>query len=347
MRTTAYIIRYIFGMLAAGLLSGCIHEFPEPPEKVLFHLKLHYETDLPQWEYPITAARTSVPSKSVQTAGEMRYVIRFYSRSSLSRSAALKEFVFTRAVADGYDASFDLEVPAGDYTVKVWSDLAEHPLTGYRFYDASDFSHIVLQGDYAGNNDYRDAFRGTHDLTLTADIVEKEPETVEVEMVRPLAKFEFVTTDVEAFVEKEIQAALSRGELSEDHVPSRVIDVSQYKVMFYYFGFMPNTFNMFTDKPSDSATGVRFEGGITQLNDQEASLGFDYVFVNGKESTVTVQVAIYDKEDRQLSMSEPINVPLRRSKHTLLKGEFLMQETSGGVGINPSFGGDFDIVLKN
>lgn len=166
-------------------------------------------------------------------------------------------------------------------------------------------------------------------------------------MVRPLAKFEFVTTDVEAFVEKEIQAALSRGELSEDLVPSRVIDVSQYKVMFYYFGFMPNTFNVFTDKPSDSTTGVRFEGRITQLNDQEASLGFDYVFVNGKESNVTVQVAIYDKEDRQLSMSEPINVPLRRSKHTLLKGEFLMQKTSGGIGIDPSFGGDFDIVIKN
>lgn len=340
----------IFALLAVlSLLAGCdVHEFPELPEqsgKVALRLKLHYETDMPQWEYPITEARTVIHSKSVQTTGEMRYIIRLYPLTKSSRSEASQEFVFTRDVTDGYDAEFLLDVPEGSYTVMVWSDLTENTGGNYRFYDAGDFSQIVLQGDHEGNNDYRDAFRGMQELTLAADITGKAPETVEIEMVRPMAKFEFVATDVEAFIDKEVEAALSRGESVPEDVPSRGINIEDYKVVFHYVGFMPNTFNMFTDKPSDSVTGVLFPGRVSLLDDGEASLGFDYVFVNGVESAVSVQVGIYDKDGNRLSMTNPINVPLRRSKHTLLKGEFLMQNASGGVSIDPSYNGDHNIML--
>lgn len=341
------LIFVLFAVLS--LLASCdVHEFPEQPESpknVALRLKLHYETDMPQWEYPITEARTVIHSKSVQTTGEMRYIIRLYPLTKSSRSEASQEFVFTRNVADGYDAEFTLDVPAGSYTVMVWSDLTENTGGSYRFYDAGDFSQIVLQGDHEGNNDYRDAFRGTQELTLAADIMEKAPETVEIEMVRPMAKFEFVATDVEAFIDKEVEAALSRGENVPEDAPSRGIDIEDYKVVFHYVGFMPNTFNMFTDKPSDSVTGVSFPGRISRLDNGEASLGFDYVFVNGVESAVSVQVGIYDKDGNRLSMTNPITVPLRRSKHTLLKGEFLMQNASGGVSIDPSYNGDHNIIL--
>lgn len=330
---------------ALSLLPSCVHEFPELPEKVAVHLKLHYATDMPQWEYPITETRTLIQSKSVQTAGEIRYVIRLYPQTKSSWSKASHEFVFTRNVANGYDAEFTFNVPVGDYTIMVWSDLTEYAGGNYRFYDAGDFSQITLQGDHEGNNDYRDAFQGTRSLTLTADIEEKAPEVVEIEMVRPLAKFEFVTTDVEAFIDKEVKAAMSRGEAVSDDSPTKGIYIEDYKVVFYYVGFMPNTFNMFTDKPSDSTTGISFDGRISRLDDGEASLGFDYVFVNGVESAVSVQVGIYDAKGNKLSMSNPVNVPLRRSKHTLLKGKFLMQNASGGVSIDPSFYGDHNIIL--
>lgn len=329
-----------------SLLMGCdVHEFPDVPENVTLRLKLNYDTDMPQWEYPITEARSVVPSKSMQTEGGMRYIIRLYSRTGSSRSAAIREFVFTRNVADGYNAEFLLEVPTGDYTIMVWSDLTETVTGDYRFYNAADFSQIVLQGEHEGNNDYRDAFRGSQDVSLVAGIEEKAPETVNIEMVRPLAKYEFVTTDVQAFIDKEVRAALSRGETLPEEAPSRGVDFEKYRVEIYYVGFMPDTFNMFTDKPSDSVTGVSFPGRISMLNNGEASLGFDYVFVNGVESAVTVQVGIYDEDGNLLSMSNPVNVPLQRSKHTLLKGKFLMQNASGGVSIDPSYSGDHNIIL--
>lgn len=329
-----------------SLLTGCdVHEFPDVPENVTLRLKLHYDTDMPQWEYPITEARSVVPSKSVQTEGGMRYIIRLYSRTRSSRSVATHEFVFTRNVADGYNAEFLLEVPSGDYTIMVWSDFTEKVDGDYRFYDAADFSQIMLQGEHEGNNDYRDAFRGSIDVSLAADISEKLPETVNIDMVRPLAKYEFVTTDVQAFIDKEVRAAMSRGESLPEEAPSRGIDLEKYRVMIYYVGFMPDTFNMFTDKPSDSSTGVSFPGRISMLDNGEASLGFDYVFVNGVESAVTVQVGIYDEDGNRLSMSNPVNVPLLRSKHTLLKGKFLMYNASGGVNIDVSYSGDHNIIL--
>ena len=109
---------------------------------------------------------------------------------------------------------------------------------------------------------------------------------------------------------------------------------------------MPNTYNMNTDKPIDSSMGVIFESRLNILNENEASLGFDYVFVNGKEAGVSVQIGLYDGEDRQIALSEPIDVPLRRSHHTILRGSFLMQEASGGITINPDFDGNHNIVIE-
>ena len=213
------------------------------------------------------------------------------------------------------------------------------------FYDATNFAEIVLQGEHEANTDHRDAFRGINSISLVADIIEYIPDTLDITMQRPLAKYEFITTDLKEFIDKEFEIlqkeAASRGE----DPPSRV-NTDDYKVVFYYSGFMPNAYNINTDKPVDSKMGVLFESKIGVLSENEASLGFDYVFVNGKKSAVTVQIGLYDKEDRQLALSEPIDVPLQRNYHTVLKGSFLMQQASGGMTINPEFDGNFNIEIE-
>ena len=105
---------------------------------------------------------------------------------------------------------------------------------------------------------------------------------------------------------------------------------------------MPDAYSMNTDKPVDSSTGVMFESTLRKLSESEASMGFDYVFVNGKKTTVTIQIGIYDNEGTQLSLTDPIVVPLKRSHHTILTGMFLMSEASGGVTINPGFDDDYN-----
>jgi hypothetical protein len=132
---------------------------------------------------------------------------------------------------------------------------------------------------------------------------------------------------------------------SDEATQTKTVNIEDYKMVFYYVGFMPNTYSMYTDKPVDSSTGVMFESTLKKLSESEASIGFDYVFVNGKESAVTVQIGIYDNEGTQLSLTEPIEVPLKRSQHTVMTGMFLMSEASGGVTINPDFDGEHNLIF--
>lgn len=164
-------------------------------------------------------------------------------------------------------------------------------------------------------------------------------------MQRPLAKFEFITTDLQKFIDKEMEILKKEAETRGHDNPTRV-DINDYKVIVLYSGFMPDTYNMNTDKPIDSSMGVSFESELNALNENEASLGFDYVFVNGKEAGISVQIGLYDSENRQVAFSEPINVPLRRNRHTVVRGSFLMQQASGGITIDSDFDGNHNIVIE-
>ena len=345
-------ILYLIICLPILLLSACdVHEWPETPEFVKLHLRLNYETDMTEWEHLYDG--TSVIEQGYgetydnhRDYGKIRYIVRTYPVSEKMRTTSdyTQEFVFTKDISEGYDHEVTLDLLPGSYNVMVWSDLVQTSGDSH-FHNADNFAEIRLQGDHKGNNDYRDAFRGTNNISLVADIMERLPDTLNVEMQRPLAKYEFLTTDLKEFINKEFEylqkEAATRGE-----VPPTRVNTDDYKVVFYYSGFMPNTYNMNTDKPVDSQMGVLFESKLGILSENEASLGFDYVFVNGKKSAVTVQIGLYDKEDRQLALSDPINVPLQRNHHTMLKGSFLMSQASGGITINPDFDGNHNILIE-
>lgn len=357
MRTPHYITIIASALLCLLLLVGCdVHELPSASPTAPLCLNLRFSTDMTMTEHPIDASRTDVQPSAALTSGKMRYIIRLYDQNAKSKSKSkskasdadiVGEYIFTRNIADGYDAQFLIDVAPGTYSVMVWADISDEAGKAPRFYNADLFSAIAILPDHEGSTDYRDAFRGSTDITVTTDIFEQSPSTVEIAMERPMAKFEFVTTDIEEFIEREINAALSRGEINlNDITPENsLIDTEQYDVVFYYTGFMPSTYNLFTDKPIDSTIGTTFHGRITRLNNSEASIGFDYVFVNGSETYVTIQIAIFDRNGRQLSLSNPTKVPLRRNNHTVMKGRFLMQSAHGGVSVDPSFGGNFNISI--
>lgn len=347
-------ILYLIICLPILLLSACdVHEWPETPEFVKLHLRLNYETDMTEWEHLYDG--TSVIEQGLgetydnhRDYGKIRYIVRAYPISEKQRTMQdyTQEFVFTKDIAEGYNHEVTLDLIPGDYNIMVWSDIVQHGGDTY-FHDKTNFAEITLQGEHQGNNDYRDAFRGSGNVTLIADIIERVPDTLDIAMQRPLAKYEFITTDLTEFINKEQTRAdaKSKAQSTDGEDVTTKVSIEDYKVVFYYVGFMPNAYSLFTDKPVDSATGVLFESTLNSLSETEASVGFDYVFVNGTESAVTVQIGIYDNEGTQLSLTEPIKVPLRRSHHTIMRGMFLMSETSGGISINPEFDGDYNLVF--
>lgn len=347
MRNILHIIAY----LPLLLLASCdVHEWPDTPATEKLHLKLDYETEITNWVHlydgdnVIEQGYGNSYDNSLDY-GTMRYIIRSYPMKNARQVSQYytHEFVLTKDICDGYNHETTLSLTPGNYTLMVWSDLMRNNNDYY--YNPENFSEITLQGEYAGNSDHRDAFRGTTNIEIAPDIIDEAPDTTTVTMQRPLAKYSIISTDLKEFIDKELEyltrLAATRGELS----PTR-INTDEYNVFVYFSGYMPSAYNMNSDKPVDAKMGVMYKSNLDVQNENEAQLGYDYVFVNGNNSAVTVQIMLCDKEDKQLALSAPINIPLKRNHHTILKGSFLIEQASGGIKIDPSFDGYHNIVIK-
>ena len=334
-KKNVYRIGLLLGILSSLLLSSCdVHEMPDLPQKVSHNFQLNFEAD----DWTIQHSEFDTRSENDKSGLDIRYIARAHPILENGKTAQeyIAQSIFTRSMSDNYDYTFTLDLPPGKFNIMVWADFVEKGSKANYLYNADNFAEIYLHGKHHANTNNRDAFSGSKIISLVADILDTEPETTVIDMVRPLAKFEFITTDIEEFVGKET---------SRNSENATTINLDHYKVLFFYTGFMPNAYSLFTDKPVDSATGVYFESKLTQINESEASLGFDYIFINGNESITTVTIGIYNTEGQLLSMSESIEVPIKRSWHTIIKGQFLLQENKGGVNINPEFDDDYNLIF--
>lgn len=349
------ILHYVIFLPVFFVLACDVHQWPETADFVKLHLCLNYETEMTEWKHLYNGREVNEQGygqiyDNYIDYGKIRYIVRTYSISSKMRPSSdyTQEFVFTKDISEGYNYNVTLDIMPGNYKVMVWSDLVQTSGDSH-FHNADDFTEIRLQGDHTGNNDYRDAFRGSDNIYLLADQMEHQPDTLNIVMQRPFAKFELVTDDIVEFIDKESVRIVSKADgdrsQSSDDTQKETVNIEDYKVVFYYVGFMPDTYSIHADKPVDSSTGVMFESTMKQISESEATMGFDYVFANENKSAVNVQIGIYDKEGTQLSLTKPIEVPLKRSHHTILTGTFLMSEASGGVTINPNFGGDHNLIF--
>ena len=371
--------RFSSSAAACALLcvtSCAVHEWPEPsPADVI--VNLDFDTQLPQYKVlNEEGTRASHDGRDY----DIRYTIAAY-RLLQDGSYAEEPFllkVFSKDEIEELNASFRFSIDEGSYRFYVWTDFVLAGTRSDYFYNTTSFRRISLQGTHEGNNDFRDAFSGSADLKVIRRGSKETPSTVTVQMRRPLAKFEFITTDLQEFITKTIEAMIRKeeaeaaakagetksegGDNPEDITPTEsdtktdgdtktgdtktpVVDLEKYTVVFFYSGYMPNAYNMMEGKPCDSATGVKFSSAISTIDNHDARLGFDYVFVNGEESSVMVTVALYDEEGTQLSISRQIEVPIKRSMLTTVRGSFLMQNTGGGVAIDPGFEDEFNIYI--
>lgn len=328
-----------------GLLSCNVHQWPEPEPTEQVKLSLIYDTDMPMMEHNLSSGDTKsskVDSKEMRTqTGVMRYHVRAYPMqgNDIISSDYYTKFEETIEISGSYDRCMDLRLVPGKYRLIVWSDLRETSQTEH-FYDVTDFNAVKLS-KHQSNTDYRDSFRGWADMEVINSVELKDPKEIVIKMQRPMAKFEFVTTDLAEFLDKETK---SRGE--ENYVDGATgPDLSDYTVKFIYVGFMPSAFSVFDDKPSDSVTGATYDGNLTRINNEEASMGFDYVFTGTNDTYVTLRVGINDKDGNQISLSDAVQVPIKRSYHTVVKGSYLLQNASGGVGVNPDYDGDHNIIF--
>ncbi len=326
-----------------GTSSCSVHQWPDESTPAVLRLDIVFSTDLP----PYLTVDYGTKNSALESEQDFsfRYIVKFYPRlpdGTFSRTEAGDyTLVLTKDDLSDLNYSTVTRLPEGEWQVRCWADYVEKGSTDDLFYRTSDFSSITLPEPHTANTDRKDAFLGVADVKLVRVGSHQTPVTARVEMERPLAKFRFIATDFEALVTK-----VMREKSSSDPSKAPGFEPSDYYIRFYYTSFMPYVFDVFANKPIDSRSGVQFDSAFTPLSEDEVLMGFDYVLVNGHESSVVVQVALYDRAtDNLLSLSPTISVPLTRSKVTTVRGDFLTLSTGGGIGISPEFDGEYNIII--
>ena len=326
------------------VMTSCVHEWPT---SVPTDVTLKFVFDRTMQPYDTIEVETKTKAYEAYDA---RYVVEAFKvkpdGSDYYRDAAART-VYTKDDVMSLDHEVVFTVPdEGLYVIKVWTDFVDAGSLEHKYYNPDNFGEIVIH-KHAGNDEFRDAYFGSQQVEVIR--YGSQVPLVEgiVQMSRPNAKFEVVTTDLGEFIEKETK--LLQEKLAESgNDPTKVpvsIDLDDYVVRILYNGFMPSAFNMHTGRPNDSKTGVLFESTLKKLNDDEALMGFDYVLAHEGDASVTIALGLFDKDGNELAGVDNINIPLRRNMLTTIKGSFLLQESSGGVSINPDFDGEFNLYL--
>lgn len=336
--------RFIIGIISAAfLLTGCdVHELPHGSADVAVTIKFKYDLPIEQWKTITLTTRNGLTERDY----EIRHIVRLYpyTGSSYSRTPAYS-FIYNKDYSENPDHEITVNVAPANYRVLAWTDYVEKGSGNELFYNAEDFAEVTLTSLYEGAQDRRDAFRGSEDLRLAKYNYNGASTSAEVEMSRPLARFNFIATDKLQFITywaKQLslkQTPMPRTYTSED------IDLTKFNVRIIYPQYLPSSYNLFTDRPVDSRLGISFDTLMHLRDDGDVDLGFDYVFVNGKESKVIVSLAIYDENWEYISTVTNVEVPLLRGHQTTIKGKFLTNGISSGVTISPDFIDDYNIFL--
>ena len=354
---------FALAFAALALSISCIHEFPvSVPADVV--LTLTYDTPLPYYKtlyFPDETKSAALASELPHFAQDfsdyeeydIRYIIEAYPRlgnGDYSRDP-IKRWVFTEddaSVLDDYTVT--LSIDEGDYEFRVWTDFVENGSTEDLYYQTSDWKDgikINHADGHHGNDDWRDAFSGK----LAVDVIRYgsniPPSSGTIQMSRPLGKYIFVTNDLEDFVAKVLRTKAEEAEKAgETKVPEFNID--DYSLVIAYTGFMPSSYSMVTDRANDSEVNVRFSSKLKQVDEHTAIMGFDYVLANPETATQTnviMGIELRDKDGTVLASHPQVRVPLNRSQYTVIEGRFLMQESSGGITLNPDFEGEFIVPV--
>ena len=340
--------KYTIGFLALVLtivLAGCVHDYPSMTEDgeegidpTLVEVNTEVTLDLELVPLEIITQKNARSGTTKARAGEQtdyrrRFIIEAWREG---KPAARQVTVMDNAEENGdgkITLPIHLKLHAVEYTLAVWTDYVAAGTDTDLYYDTKDLQYVSCRDPYTGSTDYRDCLYGTTPLDLRQyrDAWNAKVQA-KVDMVRPLAKYELIATDVKDFLHK---------------TKKQRIDGEAFTITFSYGFYLPTVFNVLSGKPADSRTGIAYTTPLTVPTDgqEECTIGTDFVFVNGEESFVKLSMEIQDGDGNGISRTTGLEVPYRRGHLTTVRARFLTNEMQGGVDIDDEFEGDIDFDL--
>lgn len=343
--------KYAIGFIAlvmATLFVSCVHDYPgmteegeEGVDPTLVEVNTEVTLDLELVPLEIItqeSARSGTnKARSGTTKADDGYRRRFIIEAwREGKPTARQVTVMETAKEDGdgkISLPIHLKLHALEYTLAVWTDYVKAGTTDDLYYDTDNLQQVACTDPYTGSTPYRDCLYGTAPLDLRQYRDEWNAKVqIKVDMVRPLAKYELIATDVKDFLRK------TKKQRADDET---------FTITFSYGFYLPTVFNVLTGKPADSRTGIAYTTPLTVPTDgqKECTIGTDFVFVNGTESFVSLSMEIRDGGGNVISRTTGLEVPYRRGHLTTVRARFLTNEMQGGVDIDDDFDGNIDVDL--
>ena len=262
------------------------------------------------------SSRTAVEDMGKGTLAD-RALLQVYEKQADGTYTAYGEQ--RRVEVTGKTAAFNgVRVVSGrTYKFVFWADMKGASLEEGKYYTTASLDNITIKaGDYAVNNDERDAFFAAEELTVS------KSESRTIELKRPFGQLNVLTTDLSSLPAK-------------DH-PAKV------KVT-YTQGAGYNGLNALTGEvlgtPSTQVVS-------TTVDAVDAASGYevmDYLFVPAEqEMLIDFTTDYYDASGNLIvSNDKTANIPMRRNYRTTVSGNMLSNGLNYNVVIKPEFDGIF------
>lgn len=331
-------IKHILGAVMTFLMissCGTIHEFPE--DLPLDSTEVNLDLTLTIIELELELFNPTKAGRGFSKEDyDVRYIIEVYPENGTlgPESRILREEIIKASDEIG-ELNVKFKLNARKYTLLYWMDYVEKGTTEDMCYDTKSLLMVKIKRPYTGSHDTKDAFSGVKSIDLTPYRGEREAVISEhVELRRPFAKFELITTDLQKFIHTSMES-------------SDVVSMPS-KVVFTYLPSICEQYNVLTQRPERYSDKETFTSMTSDFSDTECTIAFDYVFVNGTSTNVAVRFDIYDQNDKLLNSVKNLLIPIRRNVHTIMRGEFLTKEfQGGGVGIEDGFDGEIIITIPD
>lgn len=335
-------------LLTLGLCS-CekVHEFPESgkevdPTDIETRVNINCKVQLTGLDIVTKSSMSDVLQSDSTDYYDRRFIVNIHANEYTD--TLVESHTLIRDVTDVTPLVIDTKLHTRKYKVIVWMDFVRKGTQTDLYYNTSNGKalnaiHQPSADKYTAGSDFKDAQTFVSDIDLTpyagqwyADI------TIPAPLERPVAKITFLADDLEQYA-SQVGYKGSLEDLADD-----------LALEFSYDGYYPTGFNAHTGRLNDSQVGYGFKSPASYpytLEEKDyARVGFDYVFVNGESSSVTISARIRSKSTGQfINEVNNVVVPITRGKETVIIYKFLTKEYVPGIGINPEFDGEFNVYV--
>lgn len=358
------LIRTLF--LLPILLSACdatIHEYPHPDRTwvvieanvdrtpPLYYKEVTFDND---WQPTIREmAETPAPPYTPSDEFELRIILDIYRKTQAKArtSETPQEKPLERRILYAHKDALPPQdtihalLPDGDYYVLAWADyVKKHEYVDWH-YQTGVLTNITTDlTTYPADTYCRSAAAGQESFTVGAgggadeyfrtspyDEYPTLSHVIPVYLERPSGRYRIVSTDWEKFL----------------HSGCRPEDTT---VKVIYKQYVSVGYNVATFEPNLFTSTYSFNTFLLWVKDDTGiSLCSDYLFTRyDKETKVLADLYFYDAEGNETNYCQNIEIPLKRNRETILKGNFLTSKAGEEhhVSIDENFEGEYTVTIN-